>query len=102
MITYTWSIAQLERETTTGGVTVAHWRVIAQDADFSASSYGSAGFSPDPESETFVPFDDLTETDILEWLWAQEGFDKVETEANLANQIEVQKNPPTTSGLPWA
>jgi hypothetical protein len=32
-----WSIAQLERTTATGGVTIAHWRATATDGDYSAS-----------------------------------------------------------------
>ncbi len=37
-ITYTWTIAQLERNTSDGGVTVAHWRVSAVDGDYTASA----------------------------------------------------------------
>jgi hypothetical protein len=97
-----WTIAQIERQTETGGVITAHWRVSAEDDGFTAGSYGSAGFTPDPESEDFIPFEELTETNILEWLWAQEGFDKDEIEAGLVTQIEAQKNPSTVSGLPWS
>jgi hypothetical protein len=99
---YTWTIAQLDREANTGGVTVAHWRVSAEDEGHTAGAYGTAGFTPDPESETFVPFEEVTEADVLEWIWAQESFNKDEIEENLAKQIETQKNPPTLSGLPWA
>jgi hypothetical protein len=55
----TWTIAQLERTTSDGGVVVAHWRATATDGDYSASSsYGTAGFTPDPTAPDFVPFDD--------------------------------------------
>jgi hypothetical protein len=40
-IEYTWTIAQLERNTSDGGVTVVHWRVSAVDGDYTASSYGT-------------------------------------------------------------
>jgi hypothetical protein len=36
-----WTIAQLERNTSDGGVVVAHWRATATDGDYSASSYGT-------------------------------------------------------------
>jgi hypothetical protein len=54
-----WTIAQLERNTSDGGVVVAHWRATATDGDYSASSsYGTVGFTPDPDSEPdFVPFE---------------------------------------------
>jgi len=101
MIEYNWTVAQLERQTDTGGVITAHWRVSAQDGDFTASAYGSEGFTPDPNDPNFKPFDQLTEADVLGWVWASEGFDKDQMEANLAAQIEKQKNPPTETGTPW-
>lgn len=97
-----WTIAQLERQTETGGVITAHWRVSAEDEGFTAGSYGSAGFTPDPESENFIPFEELTEADVLNWLWAQEDFDKEAIEEGLAQQIQAQKEPQTISGLPWS
>jgi hypothetical protein len=99
MIDYNWTIAQLERQTDTGGVVVAHWRVSAVEGDFTASAYGTAGFTPDPESPDFKPFDQLTEADVLAWVWT--SVDKAETEANLATQIEAQKAPATVAGTPW-
>lgn len=100
---YIWKIAQLERTAETGAVVTAHWRVTAQDGDYTASAYGSETFtSPDPESENFVPFEDLTEADVLGWVWNKEGFGKEQIEANLAAQIETEKNPPVVPGLPWA
>jgi hypothetical protein len=42
----TWTISTLERELSDGGVVVAHWRATAVDGDFSASSYGTVGFTP--------------------------------------------------------
>ena len=99
MIEYTWTIANLERQTETGFVTVVHWRVSAQDGDYTASSYGTTGFNPNTKDPDFVPFDQLTEADVLEWVYA--SVDKAEMEANLAQQIEEQKAPKTVSGTPW-
>lgn len=98
-----WTIAQLERNTTDNGVIVAHWRVTAEetvgDVTYTASSYGTCGFSPDPASPTFVPYEDLTEADVLAWVY--ESVDKDATEAALAANIEEQKAPPTLVGTPW-
>lgn len=101
MATYNWTIAQLERQTDTGGVIVAHWRVTAQDGGYTASAYGSASFTPDPTAPNFVPYDQLTEADVLGWVWGQSGFDKGAVEVNLAQQIEDQKTPKTETGVPW-
>ena len=99
----TWSIAQLERNTADGGVTIAHWRVDAtetvDDQLYSASSYGTCGFTPDAEAEGFVPFESLTESAVLEWCFTT--LDKEATESALAARIEDQKAPKTATGMPW-
>lgn len=100
MIDYNWTIATCEHEVATGGITVAHWRVSAVDGDYSASAYGTCGFTPDPESEGFKPYDEVTEEEVLEWCWGS-GVDKEAAESSLAQQIEAQKAPKTATGTPW-
>ena len=97
--TFEWKLAQLERNLADGGVTICHWRVSASDGDFSASSYGTAGFTPDASAEGFVAYDALTEADVLDWVW--ESVDKDATEAALEARIEADKNPTTATGTPW-
>ena len=99
-MTITWSISQMDRNADNGGVTVAHWNVTAVDGDYSASAYGTVGFTPDASAPGFVPYANLTEAEVLAWVWAS-GVDKDAAEASLAQQIEVQKNPVTLNGLPW-
>ena len=55
----TWTNATLEHNVADGGVTVAHWRATDVDGDYSASSYGTCGFSPDPSDPSFVAYDSL-------------------------------------------
>ena len=99
----TWSIANLERNLSDGGVTVAHWRVTESetvgDETFTASSYGTVGFTPDASDSGFVAYDSLTEADVLVWVHAE--VDQDATEAALTANIEAQKNPVTGSGMPW-
>ena len=95
----TWTIATLERELSDGGVVVAHWRVSEVDGEFSASAYGTCSFTYDPTDPSFVPYDNLTESDVLGWVWGE--VDQVATEAALAADIADQKNPTTADGVPW-
>jgi hypothetical protein len=90
-----WNIVQLDRKTADGFVTTAHWNCTATDGDFSANAYGSVGFSGD----LVTPYEDLTQEQVLGWVWEQ--IDKAEIEANLAAQIEAQKNPVSETGVPW-
>ena len=95
----TWVISQLERTLDTGGVVVAHWRATAVDGDFSASSYGTCGFTPDPSASGFIAYDSLTEADVIGWVQAELDQDAIE--ASLAAQIEEDKNPTQAAGVPW-
>ena len=102
-----WTIANLERNTADGGVTVAHWRVteteVVGEGDdavtYSASSYGTVGFTPDASADGFIDFDSLTEADVLGWVY--EEVNQADTEAALAADIAGQKTPVTTDGVPW-
>ena len=95
----TWTIANLERNLTDGGVTVAHWRVTEVDGDYSASSYGTVGFTPDASASDFVAYDSLSEATVLGWVQAEVDQDAVE--AALTADIEAQKNPVSGDGMPW-
>ena len=97
----TWTISTLERELSDNGVVVAHWRATAVDGEHSASSYGTAVFTPDPSSSDWVDYDSITEDLALSWCFA-DGVDKDAIEASLAANIEAQKNPTQASGVPWS
>jgi len=103
----TWTISTLERELSDGGVVVAHWRATASETvgtgddavTYSASSYGTCGFTPDPSDPSFVAYDSITEDMALSWCWAE--LDKDAIEASLSAKIELEKNPTQASGVPW-
>jgi len=95
---YTWSIANLDRNTSDGFVNTVHWRVNAKDGDLNTSSYGTVGYTQE-EGKTLVPYDTLTETAVIAWV--QESLGKEEIETNLQTQLEALKNPITVSGIPW-
>ena len=96
----TWTISTLERELSDGGVIVAHWRATDVDGDYSASAYGTCGFTYDASSPDFTPYDNLTESQVLGWCWAN-GVDQSAIEASLAAKIESDKNPTQADGVPW-
>tara|TARA_R100001440_G_C2497288_1_gene116042 strand:+ start:661 stop:963 length:303 start_codon:yes stop_codon:yes gene_type:complete len=98
-ITYTWTIPTTERNLSDGGVTVAHWRCSAVDGDYSASSYGTCGFTPDASAGGFISYDSLTEANVLGWV--QGSVSKDDTEAALAAKINADKTPTTGTGVPW-
>ena len=98
-VTYTWTIADMERNTADDGVTFCHWRCEGVDGDHSASSYGTTSHTPDPSDAGFAAYADLTEETVLGWVHA--SVDKDATEAAIASKIDAIANPITASGMPW-
>ena len=100
MITTSWNIANLERESTDGYVFTAHWTVSVTDGEYSAGSYGSVGLER-PEGE-LIPFDNLTEELVISWVQDKLGEEQVASiQSSLISQLEEQKTPSKLSGVPW-
>ena len=98
--TFTWAIANLERETADGFVYTAHYTVNATDGEaYSAGAYGSIGFE---RPEELIPFDNLTPEIVIEWVKEKLGEEQVEkVETALQSQIDEQHAPSKASGTPW-
>jgi hypothetical protein len=97
MIT-TWTITQCERQTSDDFITTAHWTATAVDGEHSASIYSTCSWQAGTPT---IPYADVTEAEVLQWCW-DSGVDKDATEAALAQNIELQKNPVMATGTPWA
>jgi hypothetical protein len=95
-MTTTWKISTLDRDVATGFVTTAHWTATAVDGEHMASAYATVSW---PEGTPAIPYANLTEATVLEWVW--NAVDKSATEASLAAQIALLKNPVKATGTPW-
>jgi hypothetical protein len=98
MTTTIWQITQTDYIVADGFITTAHWTCTATDGDYAASAYSTCSFAPATPS---IPYNSVTEAEVLAWCW-NNGVDKDATEASLAQQIELQKNPVTAAGTPWS
>jgi hypothetical protein len=97
--TFTWHIANLERETADGFVLAAHYTVTAEDGTYSSGAYGSLGFE---RPDKLIPYADLTEQMVIGWVKDAFGAEKVtEIEAALQAQLDEQRHPSKASGMPW-
>jgi len=94
---FKWVISDMNRQTSDGFVTTAHWQATAVDGDYSASTYATCSWS---DGTPTVAYDQLTQETVLGWIWAN-GVDKEAVEASLTAQIEAKKNPTTATGVPW-
>lgn len=106
MTTIKWTISGLDCYPEKAGMqnvaTTAHWRCEGTDGEFSGSVYSTCSFPvPEGNIEDFTPFAELTEEQVLGWIWAN-GVDQAATEAAVQQQINNQINPPVvTPPLPW-
>ena len=97
--TFTWKIANLERETADGFVFTAHYTVSADDGVYSSGAYGSLGLE---RPSAMIPFDQLTEDLCVGWVKDKLGADKVaDIEAALQSQLNEKHVPTKASGTPW-
>jgi hypothetical protein len=99
MTNYTWSIVDMDRLTSDNFVVTVHYNVSATDGTYSANTYGTVGYQEQP-GETYVPYDQLTEAQVVGWVQTSLGKDTVE--ASLQSQIDAQINPVQESGVPWS
>lgn len=98
----TYTIGTLERNTSDDGVIVAHWSATASDGDYSGSSYGTCGFTPDSTAEGYTAYADITEAQAIEWVKESLGEEAVTAlESSIAAQIELSKAPVVSTGVPW-
>jgi hypothetical protein len=92
----TWNISQLDRQTSDGFVTTAHWQANATDGDYSASVISTCSWS---DGTATIAYADLTKDAVLAWVW--ESVDKDAVEDSLLAQIAEQKAPVKATGVPW-
>ena len=109
-MTYTteWSITSLRRETSDGYVLKALVRIVGtdtEDATRQAAVGGDCSFKR-PEG-TMIPYEDLTESQVLEWVktqWASEkvpGMNFTVLELKEKSLEQFMNLPRMADGLPW-
>jgi hypothetical protein len=98
MTIYNWTISTTNYDVATGFINCAHWQCNAVDGEYTANPiYSTCSWAAGSPT---VPYADVTEAEVLQWCWAS-GVDKEATEAALAQNIELQKNPVQATGTPW-
>lgn len=121
MTTITWSIQWLQTSTQpidgySQVVLTAGWSCVGNDFVatstpfvagtngnyYSANVSNSCSFPLPASGGSFTPFDQLTQEQVLGWVWAN-GVNKDATEAAIQANIDNQITPPVeTPPLPWA
>jgi hypothetical protein len=104
MATFTWNVSAIDcypqADGETNVVFNVHWTLVGTQDTYSGSVYSTCGV-PAPTG-TFTPYADLTQDQVLGWIWAN-GVDKDSAEAAVQAQIDAQITPTVVQpALPWA
>ena len=97
-MTTTWVITQTNYQTANGFIFTAHWTATQVDEGYTASIWSTCSWQAGTPT---IPYANVTMAEVLDWCYAS-GVDKDATEATLAQQIELRKNPVTATGTPWS
>ena len=109
-IAITWNVHRCKRDSDTGGVTGVAARCIASDTriiDGSEVTHKKDKYVvyddlvPDPSSPDFIPFESLTEQNILTWIDSLLGSKKQEIEATVENKLNDKFLQVASLGNPW-
>lgn len=80
-------------------VASANWLCVGVDGEFEGSTQGTCSFALNP-LQSFTPYQDLTQEQVLSWCWAS-GVDQASVQEFVAQQIFNRQNPTTELPLPW-
>tara|TARA_R100000951_G_scaffold111726_1_gene111107 strand:- start:60 stop:398 length:339 start_codon:yes stop_codon:yes gene_type:complete len=110
-ITNTWSVTNMQHTDATGGVFLVYWSMVASDGTYSATEGGKLRCDPDSSSSDYIPYADLTENDVLGWVYdsliegdetAAEAKARVEADRTAKVQGQIDRAATTASGVPWS
>ena len=105
--TFTWTIDELERNSSDNGIHHARWICSASETvgtgddavTHTARLGGKTHHTPDPSASDFIAFASVKESDVIGWVQAVVG--KSDTETKLQAMIDEKKTPTTATGVPW-
>jgi hypothetical protein len=72
-INNTWSVTNMQHTDADGGVFLVYWSMVAASdgsPSYTASEGGKLRCEYDASSPTYIPYADLTEDDVLGWVYA--------------------------------
>jgi hypothetical protein len=109
-ITYTWKVTSLKvkdlSEDKKNAIVQTYWQKIGTDENGNEGTFsGATPFTVDPtdDSGPFVPFEQLTEEDVLDWIKSVVvGSYEEHVNSKIFEQIQDKLTPAVDAKLPWA
>ena len=109
-ITTNWTVSNMVRNESDGGVITVYYSCVASDGTYSATEGGKLRLTPDASADDFVPYADLTEATVLGWVYdslvegeetATEAKTRIETDRTAKVQGQIDRAAAQSEGMPW-
>ena len=114
-ITTTWSVSNMTHKDSDGGVSLVYWSLTATDGTYSAQEGGKLRCTADPSASDYIAYADLTEADVLGWVYSsliqqkEDGSDETAAEAKARKEAErtakvqgqIDRAAANSNGVPW-
>jgi hypothetical protein len=110
-ITYTWKINSLKvkdvNDSKPKGIVQTYWSVTGKNENGDEGTFsGATPFTVDPNDDSgpFIPFEELTEEDVINWIKTVVNKDiyyKNHIDEQIIKQINERKNQIIDTKLPW-
>ena len=113
-ITCNWSVNNMTHKDSDGGVILVSWSCVAASdgtPSYTATEGGKLRLTPDPSSSDYIAYADLTESDVLGWVYnsliegeetADEAKARVEADRTAKVQGQIDRAASQSDGMPWA
>ena len=113
-INCTWSVSDMTHMDSDGGVILVYWSCVAASdgtLSYSATEGGKLRLTYDASSPDFIPYADLTEADVLGWVYtsliegdetADEAKARVEADRTAKVQGQIDRAASQANGIPWS
>jgi hypothetical protein len=108
-ITYTWAVTSLKTRnegSNLNAVVQTYWKKTGTDENGVTGEFsGATPFTSTtmPEGSTFVPFEQLTEETVIEWIKdVVVGSYEEHVNGQIAKQIDEKTNAIVEAPMPWA
>ena len=117
-ITTTWSVGDMTHKDSDGGVFLVYWSLVAQsdgDEECGSQEGGKLRCTADPSASDYIAYADLTEADVLGWVYSslieqkEDGSDetaaeakaRIEAERTAKVQGQIDRAAANSTGVPW-
>ena len=109
-ITTTWSVNDMTHKDSDGGVFLVRWSLNSNDGTYTAHAGGKLDCTADPSASDYIAYADLTEADVLGWVYsslivddetAAEAKARMEAKLTAKVQDQIDRAAANSNGVPW-